>query len=244
MAAPLVAGTAALMFEVNPKLTAGMARTLLQYTATPLKNFNLLEQGAGELNVAGAARLADLVRRDLDQATAAVGTPLLSAALPAAQSYIVDRNYVWAQGITFDYTYGTGAEVVTKFQEGYRLANHINNDCLVQANGLIVKDSTKLTAGILLGKNVMTSAGGALGTGTALPLSLRGNGVIMSDGVLLADGALLSDGVLLADGSLLSDGVLLADGALLSDGVLLSDSILGLSVLVGGDNTAFMSPAP
>src|SRR5215207_4340544 len=169
MATPLVAGAAALMFEANPKLTAGMARALLQYTATPLKNFNLLEQGAGELNVAGAARLADLVRRDLDQATAAVGAPLLSAALPAAQSYIVDRNYVWAQGVTFDFNYGTGAELVTKFQEGYRLANHINNDCLVQSTGLIVKDPAKLTAGVLLGRNIMTSAGGVLGTGTAVP---------------------------------------------------------------------------
>ncbi|HEX8721696.1 MAG TPA: S8 family serine peptidase, partial [Pyrinomonadaceae bacterium] len=193
MAAPLVAGAAALMFEANPKLTAGMARSLLLYTATPLKNFNLLEQGAGELNVAGAARLADLVRRDIDPATAAVGAPLLTAALPAAQTYIVDRNYVWAQGVTFDFTYGTGAELVTKFQEGYRLSNHINNDCFVQTTGLVVKDPAKLTAGILLGKNIMTSAGGALGTGTAIPYSLRGSGVIMSDGVILGDGTLMSD---------------------------------------------------
>jgi subtilisin family serine protease len=244
MAAPLVAGAAALMFEVNPKLTAGMARALLQYTATPLKGFNLLEQGAGELNVAGATRLADLVRRDLDQATAAVGATMLSGALPAAQTYIVDRNYVWAQGVTFDFNYGTGAELVTKFQEGYRLSNHINNDCVVQASGLIVKDPAKLTAGILLGRNIMTSAGGALGTGTAIPVNLRGGGVILSDGALLADGALLSDGALLADGALLSDGALLADGALLSDGALLADSTNALSVLFKGDSTAFMAPAP
>jgi hypothetical protein len=226
------------MFEANPKLTSGMARTLLQYTATPLRNFNTLEQGAGELNVAGAARLADLVRRDLDPAAAPVGTAMLSAALPAAQSYIVDRNYTWAQGVTFDYNYGTGAELVTKFQEGYRLSNHINNDCVVQSNGVIVKDSAKLTAGVLLGKNIMTSAGGVFGTGTAIPYSLRGSGAIMSDGVLLGNGSLLSDG------ALLSDGVILGDGTLLSDGSLLSDLFGGLSVLVSGDNTAFMAAAP
>src|SRR5688500_14281868 len=193
MAAPLVAGAAALMFEVNPRLTAGMARTLLQYTATPLKGFSTLEQGAGELNVAGATRLADLVRRDLDPATAAVGAPLLTAALPAAQTFIADRYYVWAQGITFDFTYGTGAELVTKFQAGYRLSSHINNDCIVRSDGLIVKDAAKLTAGILLGRNIMTSAGGMLGTGTAIPYSLRGGGVLMSDGVILGDGVLLGD---------------------------------------------------
>ncbi|HEX8561111.1 MAG TPA: S8 family serine peptidase [Pyrinomonadaceae bacterium] len=238
MAAPLVAGAAALMFEVNPKLTAGMARTLLQYTATPLKGFSLLEQGAGELNVAGATRLAELVRRDLDPASAAVGAPLLTAALPAAQTYISDRNYVWAQGVTFDFTYGTGAELVTKFQEGYRPTNHINNDCVVRSDGVVVRDAAKLTAGVLLGRNIMTSAGGVLGTGTAIPYSLRGGGVLLSDGALMNDGALLGDGVLLGDGTLMSDGTLM------NDGVLLGDAIGGLSVLVSGDNTAFMAVAP
>ncbi|MDT5261216.1 MAG: serine protease AprX, partial [Acidobacteriota bacterium] len=166
MATPLVAGAAALMFEVNPKLTTGMVRALLQFTATPLKNFNTLEQGAGELNVAGATKLADLVRRDLSVATDPIGTPLLTAAAPSPATYIVDRNYTWAQGLTFDYNYGTGVELITKLQDGYRVNNHISNDCIIQNTGLIVKDNLKLTAGVLLGKNIMTIAGGALGTGT------------------------------------------------------------------------------
>ena len=212
MATPLVAGTVALMFEVNPQLTAGMVRTLLQYTAVPVKGANLLEQGAGQLNVAGAARLADLVRRDLAPATAPLGAPLLTAAAPAPQTYIADRYYTWAQGITFEYTFGTGVELITKLQEGYRPTYYITDDVYPNSLGVLVKDTARLTAGVSFGKNIYTSAGGVLGTGTLLPLSLRGSGVVMSDGVILADG------------------------------VILGDTLLGLSVLFYGDNTSSMLP--
>ena len=47
MAAPLVAGAAALMFEANPTLTPNLMKVLLMYTAQQLPNFNMLEQGAG-----------------------------------------------------------------------------------------------------------------------------------------------------------------------------------------------------
>jgi subtilisin family serine protease len=55
MAAPLVAGTAALMFEANPTLTPNLVKSLMMYTAQQLPNFNTFEQGAGELNVDGAS---------------------------------------------------------------------------------------------------------------------------------------------------------------------------------------------
>ena len=236
MAAPLVAGAVALMFEVNPKLTSGMVRTLLQYTATPVRGFNVLEQGAGQLNVAGATKLADLVRRDLAPATAPLGAALLTAAPPAPQSFIADRNYTWAQGITFEYTFGTGVELITRLQDGYRPTNYITNDAYPNALGVLVRDTSMLTAGVAVGRNVYTSGGGVLGTGTLLPLALRGSGVIMSDGVLL------SDGVMLSDGALLGDGVVLGDGVMLADGVVLGDSLLGLSTLLYGDNTACMAP--
>src|SRR4029450_1430911 len=57
MAAPLVAGAAALMFEANPTLSPNLIKSLMMYTAQQLPNYNLLEQGAGELNVDGAVRL-------------------------------------------------------------------------------------------------------------------------------------------------------------------------------------------
>ena len=58
MAAPIVSGAAALLLQANPKLTPNMVKMLLEYTAQPLAGFNMFEQGAGELNIEGAVRVA------------------------------------------------------------------------------------------------------------------------------------------------------------------------------------------
>jgi serine protease AprX len=57
MAAPAVAGTVALMFQANPKLTPNLVKAILQYTAQDY-DYNPLRQGAGFLNALGAVRLA------------------------------------------------------------------------------------------------------------------------------------------------------------------------------------------
>jgi subtilisin family serine protease len=64
MAAPVVAGAAALLLQANPSLTPNLVKTILEYTAQALPGFNYLEQGAGEINIEGAVRLAKLVRTD------------------------------------------------------------------------------------------------------------------------------------------------------------------------------------
>ena len=61
MAAPVVAGTVALMLEANPLLTPNAVKAILQYTAEVRKGESLLAQGAGLLNTLGAVRLATLV---------------------------------------------------------------------------------------------------------------------------------------------------------------------------------------
>jgi serine protease AprX len=58
MAAPVVAGTVALMFEANPNLTPNAVKALLQYTAQVSPGPDFLTQGAGFLNARGAIRLA------------------------------------------------------------------------------------------------------------------------------------------------------------------------------------------
>jgi len=76
MATPVVAGAAALLLQANPALTPNMVKLLLMYTAQPLTGYNMLEQGAGEINIEGAVRLARQVRTDLTSSTP-VGAPLL-----------------------------------------------------------------------------------------------------------------------------------------------------------------------
>jgi subtilisin family serine protease len=86
MATPVAAGTAALLLQINPRLTPNLIKVLLMYTAQPLANFNMFEQGAGQVNIEGAVRLAALVRSDLSALTL-TGAPLLNSCAAHAADY-------------------------------------------------------------------------------------------------------------------------------------------------------------
>jgi hypothetical protein len=58
MAAPVVAGTVALMLQANPQLTPNVVKAVLQYTAEVNAYADPLTQGAGFLNAKGAVQLA------------------------------------------------------------------------------------------------------------------------------------------------------------------------------------------
>ena len=58
MAAPVVAGTIALMLEENPDLTPNAVKAILQYTAEVREGESFLAQGAGVVNALGAVRMA------------------------------------------------------------------------------------------------------------------------------------------------------------------------------------------
>src|SRR4051794_22529422 len=60
MAAPVVAGTVALMFQANPALTPNLVKAILQYTAEHKARYNDLTQGAGFLNARGAVQVAKM----------------------------------------------------------------------------------------------------------------------------------------------------------------------------------------
>jgi hypothetical protein len=57
MAAPMVAGTAALMVQANPALTPNLVKAIIEYTAES-RNYDALTQGAGFLNAKGAVDIA------------------------------------------------------------------------------------------------------------------------------------------------------------------------------------------
>ncbi|HZI19843.1 MAG TPA: S8 family serine peptidase [Pyrinomonadaceae bacterium] len=223
MATPAVSGAAALLLQANPTLTPNLVKTLLMYTAQQLAGFNTFEQGAGQLNVEGAMRLARLVRSDLSSLTL-VGSPLLTAAAPSPQTTIAGHTFTWSQGAVMDHTFATGLSLVTKYQKFYGLGTLIA-DGTIEAGGVMMADLTVMSSGVVLADHILTS-----------------NGVIMSDGtIFLSCGVLISDGVLLNDGTLLSDGVLISDGSLLADGALLGDvAARAHSTLIFGDNTASM----
>jgi subtilisin family serine protease len=85
MAAPVVAGTVALMLEANPRLTPNGVKAILEYTAEANRDA-VLTEGAGLLNALGAVRLA----RNFGQPRKALGE---------AGDLIADRWVPWSQHV-------------------------------------------------------------------------------------------------------------------------------------------------
>jgi len=93
MAAPVVAGAAALMLGANPGLSAHTVKALMQFTAQVLPGVDSLTQGAGELNVLGAVRLAERVNP-----RQGVGREWLRGKrLPEPSDELFGETVVWAK---------------------------------------------------------------------------------------------------------------------------------------------------
>jgi subtilisin family serine protease len=226
MATPAVAGAAALLFQLNPKLTPNEVKMLLTYTAQPLAGFNQLEQGAGELNAEGAVRLAKLVK--VLPAGTPVGTPMLSGPAPDPHTTINytdvsgrlnSTSFPWAQGIILNHTYATGQELITTYQTIYGLGV-LYGDGVLLGDGVLYGDTTIYSSGVVFGDQLVTSDGITISEGSPF----------LSAGVLYGDGVIFSDGVVFGDGVIFSDGTLFGDLATRGDYTALS-----LSVLAGGD---------
>ncbi|MEN3333488.1 MAG: serine protease AprX [Blastocatellia bacterium] len=218
MASPQVAGAVALMLQANPTLTPNLVKAILMYTAQPLAGYNLFEQGAGELNIEGAVRLAKAVRTSLNAQTP-LGSPLLNVIIPPVpMTTIALTTFIWAQGVIGDYSYMTGVDLMTKYQFIFGQGHLLSNGILL-ADGHLLSNTTQVTNGVMVADTILTSNGYALGSGSPF----------------LDTSLLLGNGTLLPEGHLLSNGVLMGDGHLLSNTTYQS-----LSILVNGDNTPYM----
>jgi serine protease AprX len=82
MAAPVVAGTVALMLQANPTLTPNLVKAILQYTAQVQPGVDYMTQGGGFINAKGAVDLARYFR-----------TAQSGSRYPA--------NYNWSKAITW-----------------------------------------------------------------------------------------------------------------------------------------------
>src|SRR5262249_11238738 len=99
IAAPAVAGAIALLRQENPGLTPPLIKAILQYTAQQVPNANIVEQGAGLLNMGGAVRLAGTPRADVAGAislnTIKVGDTLMLSPMPAPVSTLDGQTFNW-----------------------------------------------------------------------------------------------------------------------------------------------------
>jgi serine protease AprX len=218
MSTGVVTGTVALLLQAQPTLTPNLVKAILMYTAQPLAGANNFEQGAGQLNIDGAVRVAKLVKSK--PGSLANGAAMLTGSLPSPQtSTIFGTTFPWSQGVITDYCFLYGNNLMTKWQGAY-------------AQGVLLTDATGVSNGTLTQNPSLVSTGVSNSQGSllsfGLPLSL---GVLVSDGVLLSNGVLLTDGVLIGDGVLVSDGVLISDGVLVSDFDPNGDSTTGMAYI-------------
>lgn len=227
MAAPVVAGAATILVDTNPNLTPNLIKAILMYSAQPIKGFNTFEQGAGEINIEGAVRLARLIKDNPNTLTN--GAAMLKASLPTSQtSTIWGETCYWGKGIITNYGILYGDNLMKNYQGMY-------------ANGVLVADSTPYASGVLTKSATLTS-GANLYQG-----SLTNNGVLVSDGVSFITSTAMAGTptpIVNSQGVLVSDGVLVADGVLVSDGVLVADCKVASTQAILGDNTTAMQPAP
>jgi subtilisin family serine protease len=154
-----------------------------------------------------------------------LGNTLLLGTMPAASTTISNFKFAWAQGILLNHAYAIGAELFSKYQSAYDQGGLLGDGQTVSGTS-ITRNSLKLTTGVTVGNQILTSNGTTLNAGT----------ILVSSGVLLGDGTLLGDGVLLGDGTLLGDGVMLGDGC------LLGDTTMSNAVLTQGDGCPCMTP--
>jgi len=224
MATPVAAGAAALLLQANPRLTPNLVKMLIMYTSQPLAGFNMFEQGAGQVNVQGAVKLARLVRGDLSAATP-LGYPLLTvSAPPAPESLIAGESFGWSQGVVLHHTYAVGLDLITKYQKVYAAGTLLGDGVIAGADEQVV-DGSRMTGAVALGAHILTSGGAPLGQGA----------LFMNTSLLLGDGIIIGDGIVIGD------GIIVGDGIVIGDGIVVGDSRLeGQSFKAGGDDTAGM----
>jgi serine protease AprX len=108
-AAPVVAGTVALMLQANPTLTPNAVKAILQYTAQTYDGYDALTQGAGFLNTRGAVDLARFFKSPLTVPLPSDtrwsrqllwGTHRLKGGLITASASAWGRDVSWGAGRT------------------------------------------------------------------------------------------------------------------------------------------------
>jgi serine protease AprX len=94
-AAPVVAGAAALLLQANPTLSAHAVKGVLQFTAQRLKYADVMSQGAGQVNIAGAVRLAKMINTSQVEGKRWV----MTERRPVAADYLFGEAAFWGRAI-------------------------------------------------------------------------------------------------------------------------------------------------
>lgn len=213
MAAPIASGTAALMLQANPSLTPQQVKAILMYTATTLPGFSVYEQGAGELNVEGAVRLAVALKGA--PLKGAPGTVLLiPSKMPAPTSTIAGRPVSWSRGYVLVNRAGASGLVQAGgilFAEGVVFA-----EGMLSARGIAFSEGTVTSEGVIFAERSVLQARGVVVAGRTP--ATTSSGTINASGVMFAEAATLGNGTVTdTNGAILAQSVLFAEGVIFAE---------------------------
>jgi serine protease AprX len=248
IAAPAVAGAVALMLQANHGLTPPLIKAILQYTAQPLASYNLLEQGAGYLNVDGAIQIAKVLNNDVAFGGYNPGEAIMSSSktFPAPTSTVNGSTFNWSQiafaggnnvvsGSALFTTYQPIWDARVTWSNGvgrkrrlvYWSGTGIPSNTYVQNfTDSALSDQTLITSGVILADSLVGNSDPAAKTGAFIPTATLAANIAGGAGTPMSQGVTLSSGVFVAEAVLLSESVLVAEAVLLSEGVLMAEGIL------------------
>ena len=142
MAAPIVAGTAALVLEANPSLSPNSVKAVLMLTAQVLldessasscygnrnwrndpncKGLNAIEQGSGLLNVPGAVDLAEVASPFSDELVPGEAWIPNGSIQPVSDFTGTGDQVIWGQGLAWTGGIVIGEPMWSVFQEAYQM---------------------------------------------------------------------------------------------------------------------------
>jgi serine protease AprX len=254
VAAPAVAGTVALMLQANPGLTPPLIKAALQYSAQPMNNANLVQQGTGQLNIDGAVKIAQALRTDIASAVRngriRVGDSLLAPgkSLPAPVSLLNNESVQWSRLIFAGGSYVlSGAPLLMQYQAFYdprvlwvreRVRTYQITEwpapLAADFTGLhfrYMRETTAYTGPLstisLINTNGLTGESNAtLGTGVFTPTTGLANGVSQGVGRIMAEALTVRGGVVQGTAAVaLGEGVVFKDGHSAGVGKIMAEGL-------------------
>jgi len=247
-AAPVVAGTVALMLEANPGLTPPLIKAMLQYSAQPVQG-NLLQAGAGLLNVPGTISIAQALRTDISSRIAAgtlsVGDSLLAPdqSFPSTTSTINGGAFSWGRAVVLGgrHIY-TGRELFKKYQaiwdpELLWVGNTITTrDVQFDGAGAVtgttdsqMNSGNVLSSGVIYLDGTLGPSSYLLNTGIFTPISQLmalidlGGGSVNSQVMIVSEGMIVNEGFIVSEGMIVTEGMIVNEGFIVSEGAIVSE---------------------
>jgi len=257
VSAPVVSGAVALMLQANPGLTPPLVKAILQYSAQPIPDANLLQQGAGLLNVEGAVKLAGALRSDLASAiesgSIAAGAPMLAPGktMPSPVSRINGADVPWSRIV-----FAGGSHVLSgptlfdqyqsiydprlvwvrdsaqRYDVSYWPAGH-GEAPRTWVKSIVARPAPSqplLTAGVVWVSPLAGDSSLRGKTGVFIPTATLSGWLASGSGLVLSEGIYFSKGLVLSEG-FWSKGLVLSEGYL-SKGLVLSEGYLSKGLVL------------